>query len=161
MISDIDSNWILIWASDIFVLWACPLYRILKGTQEITTKSIIICYSNVLILVVSDRSCTLSISKCQYWTSLGMGKAIDCIRSHLRPIFWSSYYCPKIVNLSLNLSQASLNLVWLLGKNESEFNLILCILSLISIFGGISGLPLWSEFRLLAKKWSEKSLIFV
>ena len=43
-----------------------------------------------------------------------------------------------ILNLSLNFSQDSLNIVWLLAKNESEFSLILCILSLISIVGGLN-----------------------
>ena len=56
--------------------------------------------------------------------------AINCIWFHFRPIFCSSYRC-------LSNSWFSLKLVWFLAKNESEFSLILCILSLISIGGGL------------------------
>ena len=45
----------------------------------------------------------------------------------------------QILHLSLNFSQIRLNLVWFLAKNEYEFSLILCILSLISIVGGLFG----------------------
>ena len=42
-------------------------------------------------------------------------------------------------------SQVSLNLVWFLAKKESEFSLILCILSLISIVGGLVS---WNDYPL-------------
>ena len=56
----------------------------------------------------------------------------------LGPFFVHHIVIHPILNLSLNFSQNSLNIVWILAKNESEFSLILCILSLISVVGGLS-----------------------
>ena len=68
-------------------------------------------------------------------SSSELKKCIDCIWFHLLPIFCSSYCSPS--NSCLNFTHISLNFVWFLAKNESEFSLILCILSLISIVGGL------------------------
>ena len=86
---------------------------------------------------------------------------IDCIRYFSRSILVHHIAVCQILNLSLNFSQTSLDLVWFLAKNESECSMIFFILlsvqcfTLVWIFSQISLNLVW----FLAKNESEFSLI--